>query len=769
MAAPLIILTIVVVLDVLYLLNFLFVRTVRKNEEREEQRRLQRKCSNQDETNDSNSSEDVSSFDITTNQIDESNKTTFENGSLHENEERDGAIPTNTWVSYAQRFAYALLYDRIYRESNQVRHFPQWNKKWMSIGSTVFLVIGSSFIMSPQLIVSDAQLSPLVQNAAPDFCESADNKMEQFQSMLLEATQVELARQQSNRLLELHAALQHDLTQFGEGNYTCPTVGTISGSKADYVANQLDRINGPFFPGYCQSALQESIELAQEEQCTEKVCAKAQRFGITWAKKCVDVISACPPQTEDVLPTAKDYFSAQMASIHNGTTASEQQVVQFAESFANDNEELYERASMMLTKIMHQVDIASTVYVFYACLSLIFPAPLILHRSPIRSMWNRFFLGVNKYQFIFVVVAFWWLFEYYDLIWFNPQLRLYAVNMLRDPCFVDSDYVLQRQSALDATCNELLLHVNNFHTYRPALHHMTMEANLFVDECCPTFPYENLGNLESPSFEEDIWTRLGFDTVPIFLEPYGQVLFPNKTNFTFLGDTTVCSDLVEAERLILATSPEATVNFWELWIASGLIASLLFKVVLANLGLALYWLADPLSRCGGTYEYPSEQTVSTRTGMELKSKTIAGLDGISLKWAIVWFVAVKLCLLNLFTAANLEGVVWDTTDPLIYAAFYTLCAGSSLAIIYIAAICSFSGGFLSCLTCGAIAPISEMANDQDELCRGEGELWIDQGEVSSHEGELLVSEEELWNGEENCPVLSEAEDGGFEIRNSTSD
>lgn len=190
----------------------------------------------------------------------------------------------------------------------------------------------------------------------------------------------------------------------------------------------------------------------------------------------------------------------------------------------------------------------------------------------------------------------------------------------------------------------------------------------------------------------------------------GRVLFPRQDSFDFAGDTRVCSDILAAETMVLATSPDVEVNFWDLWVKSGLVASLLFKVALANFGLALYYLADPLSRCGGAYEYPREQLVTTAMGLDLKEKTLAGLDAISMKWAIFWFIVVKMCLANLFAATDLDEIVWDSSDPLVYAATVLAAVGGAVALVLALAIWivkrynthTLIDWMMATLTCGAI-------------------------------------------------------------------
>ena len=66
-------------------------------------------------------------------------------------------------------------------------------------------------------------------------------------------------------------------------------------------------------------------------------------------------------------------------------------------------------------------------------------------------------------------------------------------------------------------------------------------------------------------------------------------------NFTFAGDTTICTNTSAAESLIFGLNQDADVNWWDFWIQTGLVASLIVQVLVTNLGLAVHGLADPLS------------------------------------------------------------------------------------------------------------------------------------------------------------------------------
>jgi hypothetical protein len=110
-------------------------------------------------------------------------------------------------------------------------------------------------------------------------------------------------------------------------------------------------------------------------------------------------------------------------------------------------------------------------------------------------------------------------------------------------------------------------------------------------------------------------------------------------------------------------------NWWQIWISTGILAQLLIKVAVTNFCVNLYRLADPLSSCGGRFEWPPEylfrvraddqtstENIASTSGMPMnmatklrKRKTIS-LSIIAFKWSMFWGILSNLCLLNLALA-----------------------------------------------------------------------------------------------------------------------
>jgi hypothetical protein len=116
---------------------------------------------------------------------------------------------------------------------------------------------------------------------------------------------------------------------------------------------------------------------------------------------------------------------------------------------------------------------------------------------------------------------------------------------------------------------------------------------------------------------------------------------------TFLGNLTSCESYDFVRQEIIELSEASTITWWDVWIHSGVLASLLLSPVVANFGLGLAKLADPFMICDGKYEGPP-------SGFNFQdSEVIALMDeiGISMKISafgrvVLWGIFLNVLLLN---------------------------------------------------------------------------------------------------------------------------
>jgi hypothetical protein len=100
-------------------------------------------------------------------------------------------------------------------------------------------------------------------------------------------------------------------------------------------------------------------------------------------------------------------------------------------------------------------------------------------------------------------------------------------------------------------------------------------------------------------------------------------------------------------------------NWWELWVATGLLARILIRVSVCNFGIALSRMADPLSICAGRFEWPStrfklaESTNKTLEQVKREKATI--YRWVALKSTVLWGILTHICLINLMLTAWNSG------------------------------------------------------------------------------------------------------------------
>lgn len=449
-ATPFILFCLVFVIDALFIINFFFVREVKKLADVTDQLKRERADNNTTKDSKRRGAEDTCS-------------TSSSSGDAVE-----GSNSTATTIDRVVKdILYPMLFDTTFKERNQIRCFA-WRRKWSSILFTALLLVGSNMVFTPQILLLEWTMAkPLVESSEPDFCAQGSklDKLNTFHSTLERMTQRSLAADQTSYLEQLHSALVADVSLYGVDAYTCPDiVGGVPGNQPAYIAQDWHRKQGPFFPGYCGSALEASLQLAQTEQCTKTVCVrlKGPLQAVTWGKRCVDVQVACPllgmedddNDNRSNQEALIDYRSTQLDIMNEKMQAGTGVV--FSQEFSDTAATGQAMASQLITKILHQVDIAGTVYTFYAILAFIFPAPLTVFSPSLWASAARFLLGAQKHQFILLSIAMWWLIEYGDVFLKSPTLRLQLNAMLRDPCFIDGDFVALRRDAWYDTCNAMV-------------------------------------------------------------------------------------------------------------------------------------------------------------------------------------------------------------------------------------------------------------------------------------------------------------------------
>ena len=462
------ILGILIMLDVCFLVNYLVIRSLRKLTDRAAQRSAQ-----QSNANDSSCEENNNN-----------NSLVLSSTQSPSNDKRSVEDLTFAWCMGSVRL-----------EPLRVQKFAGWKSLPGQIGiwTTCFLVILGSILLSPELMVDEIGVSSGSLDSGLCAFEDFDQGLDELRSRLEHLTNLSVAQEQHRLVVDFSAALVNDTALYGVSPYNCPRRGKVSGHKKDW------ELPSPFFPGYCEKALEAAIEAAQHRECTQQVCdcpvmPDSVIFKVAGlanekycGEVCIDVPVPCPQHVAEgaMVETLKDYRYQQYEAAER-RRLQQQHKFQFPTSAVDI---VKSQATETVDKILHQVNIASYGYVAYSCLATFFPTPIHLFRAPYWVSIKQLFFGIQKPYFILSVVAAWWGVEYFRELWNSPDIQLYLNNLrVGDPCFVNTDYLLERQKILNEFCESLVPLESQWNSSALTALDVLQEVEHFVDDCDCPFP-----------------------------------------------------------------------------------------------------------------------------------------------------------------------------------------------------------------------------------------------------------------------------------------
>lgn len=140
----------------------------------------------------------------------------------------------------------------------------------------------------------------------------------------------------------------------------------------------------------------------------------------------------------------------------------------------------------------------------------------------------------------------WWGVEYFRGIWYSPDIRLF-VNNLRsgDPCFVDADYLLDRQWVLNGVCEELVPMVPQFRSSAITVVDTLREVMHFDEDCSCPFPNQYMSGIQKAFLENA--SSIGFD-LPIDVCGGGNT--GGDCKFVFIRTTESGKHAIDANILL---------------------------------------------------------------------------------------------------------------------------------------------------------------------------------------------------------------------------
>mmetsp|Transcript_21912 Transcript_21912/g.36211 ORF Transcript_21912/g.36211 Transcript_21912/m.36211 type:complete len:403 (+) Transcript_21912:489-1697(+) len=376
--------------------------------------------------------------------------------------------------------------------------------------------------------------------------ETSKIKLERLKADLEGDTNVIMVRSQYEHTRLFYDALTKDTALYGTADYGCDNAPfNKEGFRASDGYGKQSGLK--FFPGYCNSAQELALVEARSATCPRTVCrggevitgATAENGDVTvdkWGSVGNWIIGGGNKvDTED--PTVKlehgyrEFCGDEIVPCPDYTQADALEMLledanleqyKFAEDLVLESaipnlvvDASSENAIRIFNNLLTQIEIAGFVYVVYQCISLFFPSPLFIFRSPYEIAIKRFFFGSNKYIFVAIVLAIWWGWSYFKTVNVAALYEVYVYRFLKDPCVADAGHFLQVGRVVSETCGELLELESNW-TVNAQTINTTLTLSRLMEDCgCSKFPFVNLPGLMPVHIEE--LRSIGFGTMSDYI------------------------------------------------------------------------------------------------------------------------------------------------------------------------------------------------------------------------------------------------------------
>jgi len=409
--------------------------------------------------------------------------------------------------------------------------------------------------------------------------------------------------------------------------------------------------------------------------------------------KTIEFPVPCPPHTWDSeQEDVKNYRTAQRIRSEQQTEA------MGSDASDEDLQALQNSSAQILGVLLNQIDVAGTVYSLYMIVALFFPAPMLMYRPSIKIQAKKLLFGSERYAFICTFVLVWWVLKYINILLHTPELKIYFANLFTDPCFVDGEFLQKRYEIVRDTCSKLVEYEQDWGLAMVQIDEIKPEVDAFFDyeDCNCYFPGVHvLSSFRKSKQSARTWSQIGFDLSWKVRHRRGSSLVWSPADgSTFLGNETICVDHEYAEQEILIAD-DANITFWKVWIASGLLASILIKFAITNFGIALLKLADPFSLFGGMYECPPLSALGKHSDTEAQKRTAAVLfvdkdvqdkreeafKAIAIRESIVWGIITNLSLMSLIVSTVADMESFEELDKAIFAVIVSITLVLPIACI----------------------------------------------------------------------------------------
>eukprot|EP00558_Chaetoceros_sp_UNC1202_P011320 CAMPEP_0197233766 /NCGR_PEP_ID=MMETSP1429-20130617/1743_1 /TAXON_ID=49237 /ORGANISM="Chaetoceros sp., Strain UNC1202" /LENGTH=671 /DNA_ID=CAMNT_0042692073 /DNA_START=94 /DNA_END=2109 /DNA_ORIENTATION=- len=535
-----------------------------------------------------------------------------------------------------REIVYAALLGKHRMDPMTEQKFPDWQPIPFKLGmvSTALVLLISTVLLSDNALTGKLAISTQGDKSS-GFCSTDDvaEKMTAFKNHIRgqNVTNYDMAEKQFNVALQFNNTLA-----------TQSTTKWIDQCDAQALANENARI---------------------KDMCTfsQKICVDG--WGLSIICKRVRV----------TLPSC-------VTALQGASLNAEEPEIDPLESDADISalEQLNQGSAALVQKLLKQIDIAGSLYSFYVCVALFFPTPIDLFRPSLTVRSKRLLCGVNKYTFMVTILIIYWGYEYFFKLLALPQVQIFFKNLVTDPCFLDGEFIKNRTAVVKNTCTELIKQEN----YWGLIDSKINGALDIMSDCTIKFP--SCSSLQ----DSDNLDRDALALTKPFSTTSGRGCDNVWAVSEFLGNERICTDF-EYSRDEILVSDDTGLSWWELWMKSGLLASLLVKFSIVNFGVALLKLADPFYICNGSYESPpellnqdlSEEGGESRTLLHvdntIKDNKIAALQAIAFRDCLFWGFLTNCSLLSLVIASSSRLDKFKALDYVWFTAIIVLSFGAA--------------------------------------------------------------------------------------------
>lgn len=325
------------------------------------------------------------------------------------------------------------------------------------------------------------------------------------------------------------------------------------------------------YPTECIPANAEA-ETKQIKSCIEPVCTEAcLRFlfikRLACKKKCTKrkctTVTAADPDSERKIA---ELNSRRQNFLNEDNVNTTKQTAKEIQGTADKT------AETIINRLVWQIDIASSAYIVYTLLAIIFGQPIIVQKQNIGNRCCSFLFGFRKSTFMVAVIIFLTVFDAAQKIFFDTNFPLILKNFRNDACYLDPNFSAARLKMIQYTCA-------NVTEQKAALESTfaNMTRVLYDASLCEVCRVESRGQHRYPALIANIDSeRKQYSTGNIT-----GYIHTASCNSTLLNEAT-------------AAAPDTGLSFAEAFLGSGILAQILLKAVLSSWLVHLVAFIDPM-------------------------------------------------------------------------------------------------------------------------------------------------------------------------------